>query len=400
MLTFLRVAVARARGGHRFPVQLQARGQELLGRESRSQDALADRSPSHLDSRRQGGQRSFVSRYGSLQAEVIRQLEAEPGVSGVTVAAAVPGDEPWVKVEVDALPPAEESAAEAHHIVRLNRVDGVFFDVLDIPLLAGRGFEAGDFDPARAAVLVNRTSAQELFGERNPLGRRIRVLGRGDVASEPGASDPPAWDEIVGVVADRPANATGGTMYRPMAPGRTHPASLALRVALPPSSLADRLREITTALDPNLRVEETYPLDEIYRQQAVGNNLGASVLAAVTLSVLLLSAAGIYALMSFTVNQRRREIGIRSALGAQPRHLLAGIFRRALGQLAVGAACDLLVALLIDGYLPVEAVGGWNVPGVIPAATALMMMVGLLATAGPARRGFRVEATEALRDGP
>ena len=127
--------------------------------------------------------------------------------------------------------------------------------------------------------------------------------------------------------------------------------------------------------------------------------MGAFALAAVTLSVLLLSAAGMYALMSFTVSQGRREIGIRSALGAQPRRLLAAIFGRALGQVGAGALGGVLAALLLGYYLPIEEMGGWDVPGVLPAAAALMIAVGLLAAVGPARRGLRIEPTEALRDG-
>jgi len=163
--------------------------------------------------------------------------------------------------------------------------------------------------------------------------------------------------------------------------------------------MAGRLLDMTTALDPTLRVEELRPLDAVFHQLLLANNLGSVALAAVTLSVLLLSAAGLYALMSLTVNQRRREIGIRSALGAQPRRLLAGIFRRALGQVAVGAVVGLLVALLLGYYLQIEALGGRNVPGIVPAAAVLMMVIGLLAAVGPARRGLRVEPTEALRDG-
>ena len=131
----------------------------------------------------------------------------------------------------------------------------------------------------------------------------------------------------------------------------------------------------------------------------MGNYLGASALVTVTLSVLLLSAAGMYAFMSFTVNQRRREIGIRAALGAQPQRLLAGILGRALGQVAVGALGGVLVALLIGYYLPVEQMGGWDVPGILPGAAALMIVVGLLAVVGPALRALRVDPTEALRDG-
>ncbi|HEX9736363.1 MAG TPA: ABC transporter permease [Thermoanaerobaculia bacterium] len=335
-------------------------------------------------------------RFAAVQAELVRRLTAEPGVSGATVAAAVPGEEPWAVIEVDGVPLPDGGIFAAHNLVRFNRVDDVFFDVFDVPLLAGRGFGAGDFERAAAAVLVNQTFVRDLIGDASPLGRRVRYLRKGGVPAEPGSS---TWYEIVGVVADLPAHATGGTMYHPLAPGQTHPASLALRAGSDSAGLAERLREIAMALDPALRLDEVLALDEVYRENEVGNNVGALSLAVVMLSVLLLSAAGICALMSFTVNRRRREIGIRCALGAQPHHVLSGIFRRAFGQLAAGAAGGILVAALLSYYLPVEAVGGWDVPGVIPAATLFMVMVGLLAAAGPARRGLRVEPTEALREG-
>ncbi|MEM7356475.1 MAG: ABC transporter permease [Acidobacteriota bacterium] len=335
----------------------------------------------------------------ALQTELVRQLEAEPGVSAVTVATAIPGEEPWTTIEAEGVPLPEDSIFAGNNLIRTSQVDEVFFDVFRMPLLAGRTFESGDFEPARNVVIINRAFSTQLFGEGNPLGRRIRYLRGNAAEAESAPATPVTWYEIVGVVEDRPANATHGTLYQPMPPGPMQTASLALRVTYPAAGLTDRVRDITTALDPTLRIEEVLPLDEIYRQQEVGNNMGATTLLAITLSVLLLSAAGIYALMSFTVNQRRREIGIRSALGARPTRLLAGIFRRALRQLAVGATGGVLVALLFDYYLPVEMVGGWEIPGVIPAATALMVLIGLLATAGPALRGFRVEPTEALRDG-
>ncbi len=342
-------------------------------------------------------QRPFASRFGDLQAELVRRLEAEPGVLEVTVSAAVPGREPWAGIEVDEVPPPVGVLSDdpSFFWVRFNRVDDVFFDVFDVPLLTGRRFDAGDLEPARAAVIVNWSFAQHLLGDGNPLGRRVRYIRA--IGGPASASGP--WYEIVGVVADLPANTGARNMYHPMAPGQTHPVSLALRVEPTSASVAGRLREIATALDPTLRVEELRPLDEVYRQIQLSNNLGTFALAAVMLSVLLLSAAGLYALMSFTVAQRRREIGIRSALGAQPRRLLAGIFRRALGQVAVGVVVGVLAALILGAYLPIEEMGGWNVPGVLPAAAALMIAVGLLAAAGPARRVLRIDPAEALRDG-
>ena len=273
-------------------------------------------------------------------------------------------------------------------------MDGAFFDVFDVALLTGRQFNGGDLEPG-AAIIVNRTFAQYIVGDGNPLGRRVRYARTG---AGPAESAP--WYEIVGVVDDLPANRSIRRLYHPLAPGQVHPVSLALRVGPTSAGMAGRLRKITTSVDPTLRLDELLALDEVYRRIQVGNNLGTFALAAVMLSVLLLSAAGLYALMSFTVNQRRREIGIRSALGAPPRRLLAGIFKRALGQVAVGAAVGVLVALLLDYYLPIFAADDLqHVRGVVPASAALMIVIGLLSAAGPARRGLRVEPSEALRDG-
>ena len=345
----------------------------------------------------EAGQRSFASRFGSLQAELVRQLEAEPEVLGVTVAAAVPNEARWAFVEVDggALPDA--SVFTGDHLVRSLPVDDVFFDVFEIPFLTGRGFDAGDFEPERAAVIVNRTLAELLLGDGNPLGRPVRYFSTEGVRA-PAASEE-RWYEIVGVVDDLFADTRRGTLFHPAVPGQMNRVSLAVRVGSDPAGVTSRLREITAALDPALRMDEVRFIDEIHRQHQEGNYLGASALSVVTLSVLLLSAAGMYALMSFTVNQRRREIGIRSALGAQPRRLLAAIFSRALGQLAVGATGGVLVAFVLDRYVPAEQAGGWDIPGIIPAAAALMMTIGLLAAFGPARRGLGVNPSEVLRDG-
>jgi ABC-type antimicrobial peptide transport system permease subunit len=129
------------------------------------------------------------------------------------------------------------------------------------------------------------------------------------------------------------------------------------------------------------------------------SNLTTSALAIVTLSVLLLSAAGLYALMSFTVARRRREIGIRTALGARPGRMLAGIFARSLWQIAAGVVVGVAAALVLHRSLNVEGLGGWHIPGILPAAAVFIMIIGLLSAAGPARRAVRVNPTEALRDG-
>jgi ABC-type antimicrobial peptide transport system permease subunit len=170
-----------------------------------------------------------------------------------------------------------------------------------------------------------------------------------------------------------------------------------LRLRGGPAGLAERLRDVAASIDPTLHVDEVRTLAEIYREQRFGDNLGAIAIGAVTASVMLLSAAGLYALMAFTVAQRRREIGIRLALGAQPGQLVAAVFRRAFWQIGAGSAAGMLAAYLVGRYVPIEQVGGLPIPGVLPGAAAFMLLVGVLASLGPVRRGLRIDPTEALR---
>jgi putative ABC transport system permease protein len=164
-----------------------------------------------------------------------------------------------------------------------------------------------------------------------------------------------------------------------------------------PSTFSGRLRDIAAAVDPDLHLRQIFNLDEVLRREQWIRRVEATVLGGITLSVLLLSAAGIYALMSITVSQRRREIGIRTALGADRKRIVASIFSRALGQLAIGAALGMAAAAVI------EKTSGGNLLGenaaiVLPAMALFMMVVGLLAALGPARRSLRIEPTEALRE--
>jgi ABC-type antimicrobial peptide transport system permease subunit len=113
--------------------------------------------------------------------------------------------------------------------------------------------------------------------------------------------------------------------------------------------------------------------------------------------VILLSSAGIYSLMSFTVARRRREIGIRVALGADRHRILAGIFSRVLAQLGAGAAVGLIAALGLQHILEGDMVGDYRAM-LLPLAVLLMMTMGVIAAVGPARQGLRIQPIEALRE--
>jgi ABC-type antimicrobial peptide transport system permease subunit len=186
-------------------------------------------------------------------------------------------------------------------------------------------------------------------------------------------------------------------MYHLQVPGESSGGLLTIRLrGQTPEAFAPTLRRIATSVDPMLQLSRTSTLDAMYREYTRSGAQLALVVALISGSVLLLAAAGIHALMSFTVNQRRREIGIRSALGASSRSILTSVLARAARQLALGVGIGLSVAVALD-----LLTGGGLLAGasllLVPATAAFMLVVGLVAATGPARRGLRVQPTEALR---
>ena len=327
------------------------------------------------------------SRFGARQSELVDRLRGEAAISGVTVSAFPLMEESGADVEVDG------GTERATGQTAFNRVDRAFFDVFGVRFRTGRKFDATDFGRGQSqAIVVNRTFATEIAGTENALGRRVRYTAPQD----PGVS-PEAWYEIVGVVEDFPANNHRATVYHPLLPAPVHQVSFTLRVGPDAGLAAARLREVTKAIDPSLRIGRLRSLGEIYRQwRSVDHTLGF-MLGSVMLIVLLFAMAGMYALMAFIVAQRRREVGLRCALGAQPGRLVIGIFGRSLVPLVIGASAGCLVALLIDSSIQVEQAGGQRIPGIVPAAAVVMILVGVLALAGPVRRAIRIDPAEALR---
>jgi hypothetical protein len=283
--------------------------------------------------------------------------------------------------------------------VGVNRVATNFFSVLDVPMVAGRAFTRADALDGSVSVIVDRRFVERFLGEGSPLGRRLRFIDDPRTAG----TEPGPWLEIVGVVSDF---MTGGEDFQPPGIYRattldqlSAPVSLAIRIrGAPPATFAPRLREITAAVDPTLRLERLGTATAMERERRRLLNAVALGIVVVTGSVLLLSAAGIYAMMSFTVVRRRREIGIRAALGADPRRILTSIFGRASAQLAAGVVIGLLLALAFGPALGGEGLIRQKGIVLFPVVAGTIMLVGLLAALGPARRGLSIQPTEALRE--
>jgi predicted permease len=340
----------------------------------------------------------FAAQYQDRVAELVRRLEAEPDVSSVTFALDLPSEEPSLGTVIEE--PNSEAGAAGRQTL-FSQVDLGFFNSFDVPILAGRGFTSGDLVDGSNAVIVSRSFVESFVGAGNPIGRQIRyVFGyrSGGVMTLPGDAELDHSYEIVGVVNDFPARAmeprkTQARVYHPMGDGQVYPTNIILRMrGTAPAMFAGQLRDITMSIDPALRLNEVRPLGDVLRQMQRSMRIGALSVVLLTLSVLLLSAAGLYALMSFTITQRRREIGIRTALGARPGRVLAGVFSRALRQLAIGIVIGVAVAALLTGVL-MEREG----VVFVPIVAALMLIVGLAAVLGPARQGLRIQPMAALR---
>jgi predicted lysophospholipase L1 biosynthesis ABC-type transport system permease subunit len=237
-------------------------------------------------------------------------------------------------------------------------------------------------------MIVNEAFARYVLGGRNPIGQRIRILG-GEVESVASKD----WYEIVGMVKNfgwqLPEPREQSAMYRPSLPLVGRAGQLAVRVR-DPDAFATQLRTIAADVDPTIRLTDVQPLAKAGGGEAKMNWTLTWVAWLVSFVVLMLSATGIHALMSFTVSRRTREIGIRAALGASQTRIVTGIFSRAFLQISVG----LLVGSGLAVLMGVESLRSVLL---LLAADAIMLFVGLTACALPLRRALRIDPTEALR---
>jgi predicted permease len=339
-------------------------------------------------------------RLTAQQLELVTRLEAEPGVTGVAFSDRIPGPGRLRAIRFE---DGVRVRARAEHVPDMGITDAMYpgttsvsvnqFDTYGVEILAGRTFTAADAGTTN--VIVNRSFVDMYLQEPNALGLSFRFDNKAANAL------PPRWYQIVGVVRDFPSfqltfTASGApTVYHPAGVGELSPLVLSVRFAgtVPPTFI-NRFREIGAEIDPTLQLTEVGVLADVYETLRGTMRSVAWAATLVTTSVLLLSAAGIYALMSFTVAQRTREIGIRTALGAPPRHVLLNVFRRAAWQVSAGVVMG---SVLSAGVFAAIGLGATRALPLLLAVAGLMAVVALLATLGPARRGVRIQAVEALR---
>lgn len=332
------------------------------------------------------------------QAALVDQLRREPDVRAVTFGTALPRTEHpvrWLDVDTRG---ADATATAGPYRVRTSRVAIDYFDQLEQPLTAGRGFDARDLDAGAHTVIVNTTFAQRAFGTTNVIGKRVRQ------AAAEGA--PPApWLEIVGVVGHLGAHpltpSQDDAVYSPLAEGEVNPVRFAIWTRGAPATLVPRVHALAREVDPAAVIAAAGALDQVYEGDWYflrGYVVAALVLVAVLLS---LAASALYAILSLVVTQRTREIGIRVALGASRWGIAREVGSRAVVQIAAGVLLGLpFVSALSYEFLDVTGTGA-SVPAALAMTAGLgasvLLVVSLTACAVPTRRALRIAPADALR---
>jgi putative ABC transport system permease protein len=260
--------------------------------------------------------------------------------------------------------------------------------------LTGRLFTAADYlEGAAPVAIVNEPFVRKFLGGRNPIGRRIRIDGARDRASEQ------QWREIVGVVADLGLSvgdpALAGGTYTPARDERLF--YLAILAASDPKSLAAPLRAAVANVDPDLQIEEVVPLEDAGVAERAFLIGVATALTAMGGMALLLSIVGIYALLSFMVTRRTREIGIRVALGARNWQVLRSITGGALLYLSIGGVLGSALGIVFTRMRSMILIGIPEPGFWMPATIFLTLAVaGGVACWLPARRALGIRPSEAL----
>jgi putative ABC transport system permease protein len=363
-----------------------------------------------LDLSRTSGEETtaFEKRRARTYAELERRITQEPGVVAVTFADIAPGGLPRQRVaRVETLPAAGPGYDKQF---RTSAVGPGFFEAFDRPIVAGRTFHQGDRSPAARTVIVNEAFARDFLrhaGSGSPIGARLRYSeSPAESDAEPlepsaagGASANP-WFDIVGVVRDFGLNPDdegneAPFVFHAASWDAMSPLVVSVRVRGNPAALAARLPVIAATVDDGLIVQDALPLGEWLRRRDASLMWQAGAVAGVTALVLLLSAMGIFSLMSVSVSRRTREIGLRAALGANPRHVLAGVLSRAMVLMGTGLAAGSAVLLLLVWYWGEDVLlfSGW-----VAVTSAVMLAACLVACIGPARRALRINPIDALRE--
>ena len=270
-----------------------------------------------------------------------------------------------------------------------------YFETFQTRLLGGREFLPSDVAASQPVAIVNASFAKAHYPTLDPMGRQFKRI-------RPGAKEP--WLTIVGVVPDLLMegignnNASPSGYYIPIAQSDVaNGVRIAVRTAGDPAAAATAVRAAIASLDPDLALYDISTLRRVIDRQTWFYSVFGSFFMAFGCCALFLASAGLYGVMSFAVTQRRREMGVRSALGASGRVLVLLIMKKSVAQLAAGLALGLGLALLASGALqPILYHVNPRDGMVFVAVAATLAAVSLAASFLPARRVTKIDPALAL----
>jgi predicted permease len=266
-----------------------------------------------------------------------------------------------------------------------------FFETVGIPLLSGRGFEARDDMTGVPVAIVSRAAAERYWPDADPIGTRVRV-----------GTESAQWREVIGVVDDiRNPDANlppEPHMYLPFAQQPRGTMAFIVRSSVPPAELAGVARDRVWRVDPLQPVDDIRTMRQIHRDDFSGDLAMISLIVFFGAVAFGLAVAGVYGVVSYSVSQRRREIGVRMAVGARSEDVLRMITRQGITQVLAGVGIGVFLGLLLShsltgmlyGVTPTDPVTFFGVP-------VLLIAVGLVASLIPARRAARLDPIDTLR---
>ena len=326
--------------------------------------------------------------------EVLRRVRALPGVTAVGATDNLPfsgnHNDSVIIAEGYLMKPGESVISPSQV-----EITPGYFEAMGAKLVAGRPFQESDKDGALKVVIVDRKLAARFWPGQDPIGRRLYFPS--DLNNMLAVTDKTVFLTVVGVVADMKldditeGDRAVGAVYHPMAQNGSRLVSFAVKTQTRDSSIGASLRNVVGSLDRELPVFDLRPMDDLLEKSLINRRAPAQLALAFGAVALVLSAVGLYGVLAFLVTQRRREIGIRLALGSSTRAVFDLVLREGLLLLAIGFVAGGVGAFLLRSSLESQLFGVKAAdPLVIGAATALLAVVALVACTLPARRATRI----------
>jgi len=323
-----------------------------------------------------------------------------PGVEGVSAASALPLSGLIARTTFNIAGRAAVTSSETP-FAQHRWVGPGYFETMKIPIVRGRDVTESDNDRALGAIIIDQALRRQYFGDEDPIGAHI-LINMGD-------GNPPREYEVVGIVEDVKhmglTDEPMPTLYGPIpqapksaVPFMANNLSLVVRTGIDPEVLAATVRKELRNVDVDVATAGVKPMHQFLASSVVARRFNMELIGVFAATALLLAAAGLYAVIAYLVSQRTREIGIRLALGATPRHILRLMMRQGMKLtligVTIGFAGALAVTRLMRSLLFEVAPTDLMTFGI---ASVVLIVVALLACFIPARRATKVDPLVALR---